>query len=126
MTHSVINYDQDSYRWRDDDGTDETDATWLEVVNTTHEFDLGAGNVQARLRILVQEDGGVDGFNYWGLIQYSLNGGTYTDVTTTSSVVKAFNSTKLTDDGETTQQLGSGTYATNSNEGQVLPEQWTF
>jgi len=116
MTHNVVDVNQREYIWHDDDGTDETDASDLEIADATHDFDLTAGNVQARIRILMVEAGGADGFNFWGQLQYSLNSGTYTDVDTVSSVVKAFGSTKLTNDGDTTQQLGSGTFIT-VNEG---------
>ena len=41
-------------------------------------------------------------------LQYSLNSGTWTDVTTSSSVVKAYDNSNLTDGAATTQRLSGG------------------
>lgn len=112
MGHVVASIDQDAYRWRNDDGS-ETAATWLEALNTSHLFDVAAGNVQTRLRILIEEQNGAMSANFDAQLEYDVNGsGIWNDVTLTSSVVRAFNSAFLSDGSDTTQQIGAGSFVT--------------
>lgn len=111
MGHVTANLDQDSYRWRDDDGT-ETAATWLELVNVSHDFDVQGGNVQARLRFLLQEDGGGSLNNITGTLEFQINGGGYNAIGAATTGCIYFDSGNLTDGNDTTQQLGAGTFIT--------------
>ena len=89
-----------------EDGT-ESGSTAIAAQNTNITRDA-ASNSNLLLRISVTESDGVSGAatDDWQL-QYSLNGGSYTNITTSSSVVKGFDSTNLTDGGATTQRLSS-------------------
>lgn len=112
LAHPSFTTDIDIYRWRDDDGSDETDATWLEVASTTHDFDVDSGDVEARLRVNISEFGGADDNNAAVYqLYFQINSGGYALVTNATTGVQYFNSTKLTDDGNTTEQLnGGGTF----------------
>lgn len=108
--HLAANIDQAEYRWRDDDSS-ETGASWLEVVDTSHDFDVTSGNVQARIRFTLQEDGGADSNPTAYTLQFQINGGGYADVLIDSTGVIYFNSGNLTDGEVTTSQLnGTGTF----------------
>ena len=89
-----------------EDGT-ESGSVAIDTQNTNITRSVTADS-NLLLRISVTESDGVSGAatDDWQL-QYSLNGGTYTNITTSSSVVKAFNSSNLTDAGATTQRLSS-------------------
>ena len=118
LAHNNPSTDQEIYRWRDDDGTDETDGTWLELANTTHDFDVSSGNVDARLRFSVAENGGADETNKTYPLEFSINGGAYNTITAATTGCIYYSSTKLTDDSNTTEQLaGSGTFQ-STNHGQ--------
>ncbi len=107
-------WDQDSFRVRNDDGTDETDATWKAAVNIS--LVEVATDTNFRVRFLVQETGGGDsGKDLQLQLQRSVNGGSWINVTAASSFVRIFNSTKLTAGGDTTQQVGGGTFLTDNN-----------
>lgn len=106
-------FDQDSFRIRNDDGTDETDATWKAAANVDADV---ATDTTFRQRFVVQETAGnSDGAPVSLQIQYRKNLGTWTNVTASSSNVKAVDSTKLTHGADTTQQVGGGTFLTNNN-----------
>lgn len=109
MGHVKANIDQDSYRWRDDDGS-ETAATWLELVNVSHDFDVQAGNVQARLRFLLQEDAGGSLSDFTGTLEFQINGGGYNAIGAATTGCITFDSANLTDAEDTTQQIGAGTF----------------
>jgi hypothetical protein len=107
--------DQDSFRWRNDDGN-ETTATWIAATNT--QISVGAAgdiglDTNVRLRVLVQETAGTSsGATTWALYAELDTGGGYGApflVTTSTTVVKVVLSGNVTDDTQTTQQLGAGT-----------------
>ena len=102
--------DQDSFRGRNDDGS-ETGATWKAAVNVDWTQDV---DEIFRVRFLIQETAGGPANNATGRPQYNLNGAGWNTITTTSSVVKSVGSANtswtLTDEDETTQQIGSGTW----------------
>ena len=98
-----------AYRWYAD-GT-ETGATALAAENTALSTDDAAILV---LRYGVQESGagtaqGATTDDYQ--LQYKLNAGAFTDVTTSSAVCRGYTSANLTDAAATTQRLSSGTGA---------------
>lgn len=100
---SVI--DQDSFRFRDDNGT-ETTATWLAAVNTTVALTVGQ---TFRLRFLLQETSAValsDGYK----IQFRPAAGSWADVLNSSGAIQAGTSANVTNLQATTQQLGVGTF----------------
>jgi hypothetical protein len=107
---ATFNLDQDSFAFYNDDGS-ESAATIIGTVNTNPTLEV---DTTYHARLLLQEDGG--GSNTVAFTwQYSLNSGTWTNVTTTSSVVKAVNSANLTDGADCTQRIGSGTFISNNN-----------
>jgi hypothetical protein len=101
-------YTQDSFRVRNDNGG-ETDSTWTEAANTdwTQMVDKNF-----RARFLVQETAGIADSSKTFQLEYNLNGGGWNDVTGSSAVIKATVTANVTDGVDTTQQLGSGLFAT--------------
>ena len=87
--------DVDIYRWRDDDGTDETDATWLEIADTTHDFDVNSGNVLSRLRCNVSESGGTKADNQTYTLEFQVNTDGWVALGAATTGCKYFDSTKL-------------------------------
>jgi hypothetical protein len=69
------------------------------------------------LRILIQASGGVAHSNQTVTWQYQKNGGGYTNLTTTSSNVKAVTTSVFTNDGNPTSRLtgGTGTFESSSS-----------
>ncbi|MDH3673652.1 MAG: hypothetical protein OES46_21260, partial [Gammaproteobacteria bacterium] len=109
-------WDQDSYRFRDDDGN-ETGATWLAAANTTPP-DI-ALDTNFRLRFLIQNTKAFTGgpATHDFRIEYRVNtGGGFGSWTNPDGQgnsikpVKASLSNEFTDGSNTTQQLGSGTF----------------
>lgn len=101
---------QRAYRFYNDDGS-ETTATAAAAENTNLTVSETT-NTNIVLRVGLQESGSgsfsgatTDDFQ----LQYSKNGGAYTNITTSSSNVKGFDSTNLTDAGTTTNRLSAGT-----------------
>jgi len=95
---------QNEYRWREDDGN-ETTATWPVLANNNLDIDVSSGNVQQRLRFVIYEFGDNPETYLDGQMEYQLNAGAWTDMTTVSSEVKAFDSTNITNGGDTTAQI---------------------
>lgn len=92
-----------------EDGT-EAGSTAIDAQNTNISED-NTGDSVVLLRILVEATGiaiDTEPDPDWRL-QYSKNSGTWTNVTTTSSNVKGFASSNLTDGGATTNRLTGGT-----------------
>jgi hypothetical protein len=86
----------------------ETTSTAIDAQNTQIARLLDSDS-SLQVRVRIQETAGVFGNvvdDY--RLQYSLNGGTYTDVTTGSSAVLGFASASLANDTVTTNRLGSG------------------
>ncbi len=110
-------FDQDSYRFRDDDGGD-ADATWRAALNTDVSEDVTAGDVELRLRILIQETAGNSGSNFGESWEFDINSaGSWTALSAVTTGAIYFTSTQYTDGDETTQQLGAGTYVSGTNDG---------
>lgn len=105
-------YDQESFRFRDDDGS-ESGATWYAALNTDVN-DL-TNDTNYRIRINVKEQNTANGMNENVQFQYSKNLGTWTDITTTSSNIIAIASANFNDLDDTTQQLTTGGFDTTNN-----------
>lgn len=100
-------FDQDSYAFYED-GT-ESGSTIIGSVNTQQTLTVGT-NYQCRL--LIQETGGASGNLMTPEWEYNHAGGGWTNVTTSSSVIRAVDSVNLTNGEDTTQRIGSGTFVT--------------
>jgi len=97
-----------AFRGRNTDG-DEASATWKEAVNTAWEQELGAVP-GFRVRFVVTEAQGRSG-RVPLVLQYSANGGPWTDATTSPLSALNFGSS-IPDGGDTTQQLSTGAFVT--------------
>lgn len=114
---NVFALTQRAYRFFNDDGS-ETTATVAAAENTALTKSINAANPRMVLRISLAETGagsisGASTDDYQ--LQYSYDGGAYTNVTTSSSVVKGYDSSNLTNDGATTDNAnlsnaGSGSF----------------
>lgn len=97
-------YDQKHCRFYNDDGSESAGTAWAaEDTNIT----MGASDSSLiNLRLGVSSTGANSTTTPlpWRL-QYRKNGGTWTNITTSSSNVKAVNSSNLTDGGATTNRL---------------------
>ncbi len=106
---------QDAARGRNDDGS-QTTATWKALANTTYSLDKNdavSGLIDFRHRFVLQEIGGGGKNNWLEAIQFSKNGGTWTNVGSGTDV--QWTSTSGYADGDnTTQQVGSGTFVTTN------------
>jgi len=105
------NYDQTSFRGRNDDGT-ETTATWKAVANTNWNQ---RQNTNFRVRFLIQEDDDVEDLNVEYQLQYNLNAAGWNDVNGASAVVRSFTSPNFADGDSCTQQIGAGTFIGSQN-----------
>ncbi len=107
-------FDQESFRFRNDDGS-ESGATWYAILNAdVNDLD---NDTNYRLRINVKEQNTAVGKNEDIQFQYSHESGAWTNITTTSSYIKAIASADagFSHLGNTTQQLTSGGFdATNA------------
>lgn len=109
----LASYTQEAFRWRKDDGS-ESAATWHLAENAGKIEDGGfilspsLLDVNVRLRILTSNTTFAATLN--PRLQYSKNGGVFTDVNATSSVVRSSASTHFVDDAATTQQLTTAGY----------------
>ena len=106
MTHVTASVTLTAFRGRNDDGS-QTAATWIEALNTDW---YQPWDENFRLRFVVAETAGGDAKNPDVHFQYNLNGGGWNDVTTSSSVLRAFASSNYAEGDDTTQQIGSGTF----------------
>ena len=97
---------QQDFRFRNDDGS-ETAATWKAAQGTSVTLETGTAN-RFRIRIILEETNGKNSNTTFDLY-YSLNGGAYTDISTSSSVIRAISSANdgwtITDNDATTKQL---------------------
>ena len=98
--------DQDSFRGRNDDGS-ETTATWKAAANTNWSQDV---DTNFRVRFLYQETAGGNPANLSLQLQYNLASAGWNNVTGASSVVRSSLSANFVDLDATTQQLGVGTF----------------
>ena len=101
-------YDQTSFRGYDDDAV-EGSATAKAAANTNFSQ---IPDINFRIRFLVQEDDDVAEDDVSFQLQYNLDSGGWNDVNASSSVVRSSASSYITDGGNTTQQIGSGTFVT--------------
>jgi len=95
--------DQKQFRFRDNDGTDETDATWRQNTNVDDTQDTAT---VYRVRFTVAETAGFAANNKTFNLERRLNAGAWGNVTTSSSIVQAAAS-NLVDGNNTTQQISS-------------------
>lgn len=107
--------EQTSIQVFNDDGTDETDSTskagvGVDIIDQALDENL-------LVRFLVKETAGFANANFKPQIQVRLNGGTYQDVTGSSTIARVFDSTKLIDGNDCTQRIGSGSFL-SANAGQ--------
>lgn len=102
------NTGQKNYRWRSDDGN-ETSATWKASLNNAYTYTTGdlASNIRLRIEI---DNTGEDVGTIANSLQYSLDGVTWVNVTTSagSNHWMFAPSTHVTHDAITTAQLVSG------------------
>ena len=107
MGKATFTPNQTNFRFYGDGTEDGSSPIAAETVDITR--DANSSDVNFHLRILIQEVGGATGATTDDYqLQYSLNGGAYTNITTTSSVVKGFNSASLTDADVTTNRATNG------------------
>lgn len=103
-------YSQDAYLGRNDDGSEST------ATNKYYDYLDGwkqETDTNFRVRFGIRNTNNTNGTCRWRL-QYSTNGTNYYDVTASSSVVRASDSSYLTDGTSTTQQITFGAFvATN-------------
>jgi hypothetical protein len=101
-----VAYEQKAFRGRNDDG-DQASATWKEAQDTNWSQEA---DQNFRVRFMVEEIGGAEApFQPVFQLQYRKNGGAWTDVTGSSSNVRASASPNEADGTPTTQQLTGGT-----------------
>src|SRR5512139_2523990 len=104
-------YDQDSFRGRNDNGS-QTTATWKAAANANWTQNV---DENFRIRFLVQNTNNRLGSAQTWRLQYNKGGAGWNDVTASSSVVKAVDSANLTDGADTTQQVGAGSFVADNN-----------
>lgn len=102
--------DQDSFAWRNDDGTEVT-ATWID--NTNDDLASPVTDTNYRLRFLLQNTGDKDAADGY-LLRYNVDAAGWVTVTTTSSYVRSFASaydgSGFSDGDPAYQRIGAGTY----------------
>jgi len=103
----TLTYEQTSFRAKNDNGG-ESSTDWIAALNA--DFSQ-ATDTNFRIRFLVQETEDLADANVQFQLQYNHEAGGWNDVNGSSSVVRSF-AGDLTDGGDTTQQLGSGTFVT--------------
>lgn len=91
-----------SWRFRDDDGG-ETDATWRQALDVDDTQDT---DTTYRVRFAVEETAGAAANNQQFRLKYRVDGGSWTNVSTSSSNVVAVSS-NLVNRNDTTQQISS-------------------
>ncbi len=107
-------FTQESFRARNDDG-DEDEATWKKAADLDWNQ---VADVKFRVRFLIQHTGGSDVTDKSFQLQYRYNGGSWADVTGSSSYVKAVASGTVSDGTNTTEQLnGDQAFLTGDNYG---------
>lgn len=98
------------YRFGIDSGTESTHG-WHAAEDTVPEVGRIQCDTTFLLRFSVQETAGTAASNIVNQFQYRVNSGTWTNVTTTSTHVRAIAATALTNGGNCTKRLsGTGTF----------------
>ena len=111
MAPVALTRTQESARGRNDDGN-ELLATWKANADTAY-TQLTGTNFRHRILLqLTTSQGNNNTAEQW---QYSLGGGTWTNITSSSSVVKGTASAHYTSPDDTTQQVGAGTFVTTNS-----------
>lgn len=109
-------YDLLNYRFFDDDGTGESDQSALGTGNNQL-LDRQTGTTNRFcVRIELYNDNGKSGVETWNW-EYSYDSGAWTTISTTSNVIRCYDSSLLTDGGSCTQRLSSSTPFLAANEG---------
>lgn len=110
--HTNPSLSQVGFRLRNDDGS-QTTATWKANENTNATIGV---DENFRIRFVVDETAGGAENNVTFQLQYSHNGGTFTNVTALAVVARPSASPNVTDSTATTRQLtsGTGTFVANS------------
>jgi len=104
----AVAFTQTDFRFRNDDGSEST-ATWKAAVNTNITVDVTSGDVKVRVRLAAQEVG-TTAATFAANLFLSKNGGVYAQVGAATSSVKSVDSTNLTDNAATTQQITAFTF----------------
>jgi hypothetical protein len=103
-----------AYRFGSNDGTESTHG-FLAALNTAISRDATDASTFL-VRLLIQANATAGQSNIDCQLQYNLNGGGFTDVTTGSAVVKAVTTAVFADAANTTSRLGgTGTFESSSN-----------
>lgn len=98
-------YDQTSFRGYDDDATPTPKASLNTNWNQIQDENF-------RVRFLIQEDADVEELDVAFQLQYNKNSEGWNNVNAGSSVVRSSASSNITEDANTSQVLGSGTFVT--------------
>lgn len=101
---TISRFDQHSFRIRNDDGN-ETTATWRRALNVGDQPPVA---INFRIRFCIDNAAGTPTGSsdaFISQLQYSLNGGAWTNVTGASSVVRSYASPNVADNAATTEQL---------------------
>lgn len=106
MGHEQVITRQDMARGRNDDGS-ESLATWKAATNTAYSQIV---DVAFRHRFLIQETGGGGFDNFQEIIEFSLNGGTWTPVPASAAVIVQKVTLWYNDGDNAAQRLGGGDY----------------
>lgn len=99
----IINNTQSFFRFYNDDGTQATN-TAIAAENTNINPTISS-DYSVVLRIKITDAGGVGSAADDWQLQFSKNSGAYTDLTTSSSNAKAFDSSTLAEGDATTERL---------------------
>lgn len=109
LAHNTFQLEVESYRWRYDDG-DEANASWAAATNASHTVSLSGNGALMRLRVVVDEFGGVGDLVYPNL-EFRVNGGTWQAVSIGTAVqgnATTAVSPFVGDGDSTTQQESAG------------------
>ena len=109
----AVDLRQKHFRFGYDNGTEITHG-WIAAEDANPTAGLIIPGMRFLLRICEDEDGGTAAPNIAAQLQYKLNGGSWTNVTTSSSVVNAVAVNAFGDADNCTQRLsGTGTFETS-------------
>lgn len=98
---------QSHFRARFDAGPVDGPPLWIAAEDAN--FTLGDASATFRIRVTIQETGGVNSASTTFKLQANLNAGAYQDVTTTSTIVKSVDAGASADEAAITTQRLSGT-----------------
>lgn len=103
-------WDQVGFAFYNDDGNEST-ATIIGTINQDPTLNT---DTTYHFRALIQETSGNGGNNKDIQIEYNHNSGGWNPIATTSNVIRSIASGNLTDEGATSQRIGSGTFLTDN------------